>query len=300
MNHNTTNENHEANVQKLKPNLTQRNRLFGTDLTNGLDSSKPDSDISDLKYLNEYAEDIYDYLHQTESLYLPKPGYMVVQESINEKMRSILIDWLVEVHLKFKLFEETLFLTVNIIDRYLEKTQTDRTKLQLVGVSSLLIACKYEEIYPPEVRDFVFITDNAYTAEQIIETENKILRSLDFNLTTPSAFRFLQRYAFICELDEFSFNLARYIIELSLVEYKLLKYKPSNIAASAMYITQKQLKILSKKFYKSTPCSDSEIRLCAKDLLFLVHRAESFTLQAVRKKFLHERYCEVAKIQISY
>lgn len=299
MNLQISNENHEANISKQKQNISQRDRIFGTDLTNSLNFSLP-SDRPNFKHLSEYAEDIYEYLHQAESQYLAKPGYMVTQESINEKMRSILIDWLVEVHFKLKLLEETLFLTVNIIDRYLERTQTDRTKLQLVGVSSLLIACKYEEIYPPEIKDFVFITDKAYSADQIIETENKILKSLEFNLTTPSAFRFLQRYAFVSEFDEYSFNLARYITELSLVEYKLLKYKPSNIAASALYIAQRQLKTLSKSFYRFTPCSDAEIRLCAKELLPLLHRAETHALQAVRKKFLHERNFEVAKIEINY
>lgn len=87
---------------------------------------------------------------------------MKYQQDINEKMRSILIDWLVEVHLKFKLLPETLFLTVNIIDRYLAKEQVVRSKLQLVGVTSMLIASKYEEIYAPEVRDFEYITDKAY------------------------------------------------------------------------------------------------------------------------------------------
>lgn len=97
------------------------------------------------------------------------------QEDINEKMRSILIDWLIEVHLKFKLVPESLFLTVNLIDRYLEREQVNRQKLQLVGVTAMLIACKYEEIYPPIVKDFVYITDNAYTKEEILEMERKIL-----------------------------------------------------------------------------------------------------------------------------
>ena len=90
-------------------------------------------------------------------------------------MRSILIDWLVEVHLKFKLVPESLYLTVNLIDRYLDKEQVNRPKLQLVGVTAMLIACKYEEIYPPIVRDFVYITDNAYTKEEILEMERKML-----------------------------------------------------------------------------------------------------------------------------
>lgn len=96
-------------------------------------------------------------------------GYMERQEDINEKMRAILIDWLIEVHLKFKLVPESLFLTVNLIDRYLEKETVNRQKLQLVGVTAMLIACKYEEIYPPIVKDFVYITDNAYTKEEILQ-----------------------------------------------------------------------------------------------------------------------------------
>lgn len=90
-------------------------------------------------------------------------------------MRSILIDWLVEVHYKFKLVPETLYLTVNLIDRYLSIQQVKRDKLQLVGVTCMFIACKYEEIYPPIVKDFVCITDKAYTKEEILELESKVL-----------------------------------------------------------------------------------------------------------------------------
>ncbi len=90
-------------------------------------------------------------------------------------MRAILIDWLVEVHLKFKLVPESLYLTVNLIDRYLEREQVNRQKLQLAGVTAMLIACKYEEIYPPIVRDFVYITDNAYTKEEILAMERRML-----------------------------------------------------------------------------------------------------------------------------
>ena len=88
---------------------------------------------------------------------------MANQKEINDKMRAILVDWLIEVHSKFKLQKETLFLTINIIDRFLEKTIVSKSKLQLVGVTALLIASKYEEIYPPEVKDFVYITDRAYS-----------------------------------------------------------------------------------------------------------------------------------------
>lgn len=83
-------------------------------------------------------------------------------------MRSILVDWLVYVHLKFKLQPETLFMAINLIDRYLSKNTIMRNKLQLVGVASLFIASKFEEIYAPELKDFVYVCDNAYTKEEIL------------------------------------------------------------------------------------------------------------------------------------
>ena len=107
---------------------------------------------------------------------------MKSQSDINESMRAILVDWMVEVHLKFKLLSETLFLTVNIIDRYLSLKGISRQRLQLVGVAAMLISTKYEEIYPPTVKDFVYITDEAYTKEEVLEMESDILQTLDFDL----------------------------------------------------------------------------------------------------------------------
>ena len=136
-------------------------------------------DLEDPQTCAEYAADIYHWLRASESDQgnnnVVSHTYMQRQEDINERMRSILIDWLVEVHLKFKLVPESLYLTVNLIDRYLDKEQVNRQKLQLVGVTAMLIACKYEEIYPPIVKDFVYITDNAYTKEEILEQERKML-----------------------------------------------------------------------------------------------------------------------------
>jgi hypothetical protein len=108
-----------------------------------------------------------------------------------------------------------------------------------VGVTSMLIASKYEEIYAPEVRDFVYITDKAYTKEEILKMESAILMTLDFNITTPSSYRFLERFSKIGDLDLRQLNLARYLIELPLIEYRMLKYTPSVVAACALYLTNK-------------------------------------------------------------
>lgn len=142
----------------------------------------------------EYVSDICSHMKNTEYDFIAKPGYMKNQPDINEKMRAILIDWLVEVHLKFKLYPETLYLTVNLIDRFLEKEIVHRQHLQLVGVTSMLIASKYEEIYAPEVRDFVYITDKAYTKDEILKMEGRMLTKIEFNVTAPSSYRFLEQF----------------------------------------------------------------------------------------------------------
>lgn len=162
-------------------------------------ASKKDMIEEDLKTCgdplecSEYVVEIFQHMKRTELEFIARPGYMKNQSDINEKMRAILIDWLIEVHLKFKLYPETLYLTVNLIDRYLEKEEVMRQHLQLVGVTAMLIASKYEEIYAPEVRDFVYITDKAYTKEEILKMEYKILTTLNFNTTTSSSYRFLER-----------------------------------------------------------------------------------------------------------
>lgn len=95
----------------------------------------------------------------------PDGFYMKRQNDINENVRAILIDWLISVHAKFKLLPETLYLTVNLIDRYLSHFKVQKNQVQLVGVAALLIATKYEEIYPPTVKDFIYLTDDTYTRE---------------------------------------------------------------------------------------------------------------------------------------
>jgi hypothetical protein len=129
-----------------------------------------------------------------------------------------------------------------LIDRFTEVAQVPRHDYQLVGVTAMLIASKYEEIYSPEVADFVFITDNAYTREQIITQEFDMLTALDFSVTISSSFRFLERFIKISKSDSLIFNYARYLIELPLIENTMLKWKPSLVACSAIYISKKVLR----------------------------------------------------------
>ena len=158
------------------------------------------------------------------------------QPSLNTNMRSILIDWLVEVHMKFRLETSTLYLCVNIIDRYLEREVVQRSRLQLVGVTSLLVACKIEEIFPPEVRDCVYICDNAYSRDEILDMEASILKTLQYRVATPTAYPFLLRFLHITKATKLQKIAANYYMERMLQEYTCLKHRPSLVAASCVVL----------------------------------------------------------------
>uniref|UniRef100_A0A0E0PCN9 Cyclin-like domain-containing protein n=1 Tax=Oryza rufipogon TaxID=4529 RepID=A0A0E0PCN9_ORYRU len=150
----------------------------------------------------EYVEELYKFYRENEEMSCVQPDYMSSQGDINEKMRAILIDWLIEVHHKFELMDETLFLTVNIVDRFLEKQVVPRKKLQLVGVTAMLLACKYEEVAVPVVEDLVLISDRAYTKGQILEMEKLILNTLQFNMSVPTPYVFMRRFLKAAQSDK--------------------------------------------------------------------------------------------------
>merc|ERR1719191_596202 len=161
------------------------------------------------------------------------------------KMRSVLVDWLIGVHLQFHLLQETLYTTVAIIDRYLQvevgRGSVSRAKLQLVGVAAMLIAAKYEEIYAPEVKDFVYITDRAYSERDILKMEIRVLAVLNFNLGRPLPLHFLRRASKAGGVEAATHTLAKYIVELSLGVYSLCDLPPSKLSAGALALSMRLL-----------------------------------------------------------
>ena len=221
------------------------------------------------------------------------------QAHINEKMRAILIDWLVEVHLKFKLVPETLYLTVNLIDRYLLGSPVERSNLQLVGVSALLLASKYEEIYPPELKDLVYITDKAYTQEQILGMEEKMVKALKYKMTIASVHCFMMRYLKAGHADRRMVWLASYVAERMLQEYSMLKYLPSMVAACAVYVARKNLgrNAWSPTLLDYAQYAESDLHACLKDMHGVLHSTKG-SLAAVKKKYSSEKYGTVATMPL--
>ncbi|KAM4708934.1 G2/mitotic-specific cyclin-B1-like [Discoglossus pictus] len=189
---------------------------------------------------HDYVKDIYSYLRKLEAEQAVRPNYLEGQE-ITANMRAILIDWLVQVHLKFKLLQETMSMTVGILDRFLQANPVPKKLLQLVGVTAMFIACKYEEMYPPMIGDFAFVTDHTYTKAQIINMEMQILRVLQFDIGRPLPLHFLRRASKIAEVDSAQHTLSKYFIELVMVDYDMVHILPSQVAAASFCLAQKVL-----------------------------------------------------------
>jgi len=257
-------------------------------------------DTDDPQAVTDYVNVIYDYLMEKEKDVVD-PNYMSNQVDVNEKMRAILVDWLVEVHRMFKLLPETLFLAVGIIDRYLSLTTVAREKLQLVGVTSMLIASKYEEIYAPECNDFVYISDGAYTKQQILKMEQSVLNTLNFNLTHPSPLHFLRRYSKAAGSDYTLHTLCKYLIELVLIDVKLLKFPPSQIAAASVYLAR----AMTHKTPLWTPTlehystyDEGQVRECALEMNELLKKSQKSSLKAIKKKYALPKFGQVAEIAV--
>lgn len=154
-----------------------------------IDQSETSNELAEV----EYDEDIYKFykLSETEN---GLKDYMNSQPDLHAKMRAIMIDWLVEVHRKFEMMPESLYLTINIVDRYLSVRTVPRRELQLVGISAMLMASKYEKIWPPEVKELITISDNVYSREQILAMEKTILGNLGWFLTVPTSYVFMMLY----------------------------------------------------------------------------------------------------------
>uniref|UniRef100_H0VRG8 G2/mitotic-specific cyclin-B1 n=1 Tax=Cavia porcellus TaxID=10141 RepID=H0VRG8_CAVPO len=197
-------------------------------------------DGADPNLCSEYVKDIYAYLRQLEEEQSVKPKYLLGQE-VTGNMRAILIDWLVQVQMKFRLLQETMYMTVSIIDRFMQNSCVPKKMLQLVGVTAMFIASKYEEMYPPEIGDFAYVTNSTYTKHQIRQMEMKILRVLNFALGRPLPLHFLRRASKIGEVDVEQHTLAKYLMELSMLDYDMVHFPPSQIAAGAFCLALKIL-----------------------------------------------------------
>ncbi|KAG7663370.1 CLB4 [[Candida] subhashii] len=201
-----------------------------------------DEDTYDPTMVAEYAPEIFNYLHELEEKLRPDPNYMDNQDELRWDMRSVLIDWVVQVHARFNLLPETLFLTVNYIDRFLSKRKVSLSRFQLVGAVALFIAAKYEEINCPTVQEVAYMADNAYSVDEFLKAERFMIDVLEFDMGFPGPMSFLRRISKADNYDYETRTLAKYLLEITVIDARFVASHPSWLAAGAHYLSRKLLK----------------------------------------------------------
>ena len=229
-------------------------------------------------------------------------NFLSIQKEMTPKMRSVLVDWLVNVHHQFKLLPESLYMGVWLMDRFFQAETVSKDKIQLVGVTAFFIATKYEEIYPPDLSDFVAICDSLYSKRDILKMEMVILRVLKFEIGRPLPLHFLRRYSKAAHADPKIHTLAKYLMELTLLEHTCSHWTPSLLAATALYVTLKTLAdeaeadVWTPTLAFFSGYSEQQLLPFAADLCKLVARADKSRYQNIRKKYSSAKQYAISQL----
>ena len=272
-----------------------------------------------IKNVEEYMDDILENILEEErnSEIKITNSYFKFQTDINSKMRAILIDWLIDVNLKFNFKPETLYITIQIIDSYLSLKKIKRCNFQLLGVTALLIACKQNEIIFHKLKEYVYITDNAYTENDIKNMEFNILKTLNFNILNPSSLSFFEIYSNKSGFsqDKKKFNLGQFLMESFYLDENCLKYSASTIATTVQYIVMKYFKMdnykecynqklfniktieeFENKYAKSSNYAIHIIKECAKDICNCINELPRGNLKSTLRKYSNDTFDNVTKL----
>ncbi|KAJ3130081.1 hypothetical protein HK100_008240, partial [Physocladia obscura] len=236
------------------------------------------SPVPDPLFLSEYADEIYEYMREIEIKTTPNPQYILLQPSVSWSIRRTLVNWLIGLHSRLFLLPETLFLAVNLMDRFMSmKANVAIEKFQLVGVTAMFVAAKYEEIQVPSVHRLVELVGSGYTAEEILKAENFMLDLFKFGISYNGPCSLLKRVlrveqkrvaknrsgsssyknltslrdSAIGENDEKQDNdnivrlelLTKYFLEIALIEHNFLNVVPSLMVAASVFLGKHVLRM---------------------------------------------------------
>lgn len=304
---------------------TQKRRIFGRELQNrrsgkirqkgtpSTQNSSPGSEQKDPlglliserhdpQKVESYRSRIAVFLAEREMTQRAKYGYLKAQKDINAKMRGILVDWLVDVSLKFKSLPLTLFGAVNLLDRYLERTQVPRGRLQLIGIACLMIMSKFEEIYPPSMQDYFQVCDKAYSQEEILDAEADVLQVLQFDIAVTPSVVFYESALLKVSLPPKPACFGRYLLETALLDCHSLKFSNREIASGAVFLVNKIFKCGKAWEGQLSPACEglrlSKVKSAANWLFKILSTVNDLGFSAVKRKFASVENYEVSKYKI--
>ena len=255
---------------------------------------------ADLQLCEPYSEAILAYLLAAEQRHGAVREYMPDQPHITAHMRSVLVDWLVDVSHRFKLQPQATFLAVGLLDRYLAVHSPPRGRLQLVGVCCLMIIGKYEEIYPPALADYVAACDDTYTAAELLAAESDVLTATGFELNRPTPLAFLELLQARFSLPTRPLQYCHYVLESALLDLGHLRRPGSALAAGAWFLISKLFEGCrwGEAQERVSGVSAAQARACARDLYVFMQRNEQLALTAVKRKFATARFGGVSRYRI--
>uniref|UniRef100_A0A1A9WCG7 Uncharacterized protein n=1 Tax=Glossina brevipalpis TaxID=37001 RepID=A0A1A9WCG7_9MUSC len=249
--------------------------------------------------VSQYAKDIFNYLKDRESEY-PIDNYMERQIHLTKDMRAVLVDWMASAQQTLELNHETLYLAVKIVDLYLCEVVITKNTLQLLGATALFLAHKYDDRSVPLIEDFLCLC-SSYKYKELISMEILVFKAIRYDLGVPLSYRFLRRYARCGKVASATLTLARYILELSLMNYDNIAFSDSKSAAAALFIALRMLGV--DKGWNATLEYYSDYKL--KDFAEIVtvlngnlHRKSTVECSSIRKKYSDETFFEVAMVPI--
>ncbi|KAK5698636.1 B-type cyclin [Elasticomyces elasticus] len=221
----------------LAPKISDKVQRELDDAKVFVDTTRTPEDIEDEQWdtsmVAEYGDEIFGYMRDLETRMAPNPRYMDQQTEIQWSMRAVLMDWVIQVHQRFNLLPETLFLTVNYIDRFLSCKIVSLGKLQLVGATAIFVAAKYEEVQCPTIAEIIYMVDGGYTADELLKAERFMLSMLQFELGWPGPMSFLRRISKADDYDLETRTLAKYFLEVTVMDERFVGCTPSFLAAGA-------------------------------------------------------------------
>jgi cyclin B len=296
------------NTEPQQESTCPKERMTPSTLNSTL-QSEPDSmlSLSPMKRRNPqlvkpYKKRIRDFLHKRDKFDRIDLKFLSVQNDINSKMRAILIDWLVDVSVKFKLIDITLFSTITVLDKFLQARQVHRQNLQLLGVTCLMIVAKFEEIYPPSITDYVCVCDKAYTQEQLLDSEADVLQTLKFDLAVTPSIVFYKDLVQDTPFSAKTISFGAYILEISLLDPLSRKYSNKELACGSIYLVNKIFKCGQNwKTELAEICSgltEAKVKSCAKELYRVLSQMSGSSLSAVKRKYATAEMFEVSKYKV--
>ena len=260
---------HHDKIREHKAPVSHRNKSIIIPKT-----TQPQPELPNPQMVTEYFDENIHYLVQQEKTHPAFGNYLTSHKTISESSRAKLIDWLAELHYKYKMFPETLFTMTTLVDRYLSAKTVPLSELQLIGASALFIAAKFEETYQvPTMKQLLSACAGQYTASQLTKTEADMVNTFGFDLIINSAYKFYEPLAKVAGLESKNMHLGQYVLELALFKPKCLEYSPSLLASSCIYLIKKIRKCDSawnETMVKLVGYKESELKGCAKELCSLL------------------------------